>query len=206
MEKKRILLGVTGSIAAVLTGKMVKALREVGEVRVVFTDRGRWFIDNNEKAEAELAEQIPEVSAEYSGGHIGIFNEDDEWPYGLFEPHEDKIMHIELREWADCLVIAPLTANTLAKIVHGFCDNLLTSVVRAWDHQYPIVVAPAMNTKMWENRPTVDQIYELRTMRRFHVVYPVEKCLACGEKGMGAMAPISEIVRTVRDVISQVGV
>jgi phosphopantothenoylcysteine synthetase/decarboxylase len=204
MAEKRILLGVTGSVAAVLTGKMVKALRELGEVRVIFTDRGRWFIDSNEKAGEEFEEQIPQVRDEYSGKHIGVYSDHDEWPE-LFEPKEDPIEHIELREWANCLVIAPLTANTLAKMHHGLCDNLLTSVVRAWDHQYPIVLAPAMNTKMWWNKPTPEQIYEMK-LRGCIVVDPVEKDLACGETGMGAMAPISEIMREVRAAISRVGV
>lgn len=61
----------------------------------------------------------------------------------------DPVLHIELRRWADVLVLAPLSANTMAKVAHGLCDNLLTSVVRAWDYAKPMIVAPAMNTYMW---------------------------------------------------------
>lgn len=70
-------------------------------------------------------------------------------------------MHIELRKWADCLLIAPLSANTMAKISNGLCDNLLTNVARAWDYNKPMILAPAMNTMMYENPITKKQITKL---------------------------------------------
>ena len=103
----------------------------------------------------------------------------------------DPILHIELRRWADCLVIAPLSANTLAKLAQGFCDNLLTCVVRplslqnyqlchltycgissassclqvrAWDFDRPLIVAPAMNTFMWESPFTAAHLAVLRKL------------------------------------------
>jgi phosphopantothenoylcysteine decarboxylase len=170
-----ILLGVTGSVAATLTVKIFKALQQLGEVRVVATKCGEQFLRNEDKL------QIGEV-----------YLEEDEWPDFYWEK-DDPIMHIELRKWASALVIAPLSANTLAKMVHGICDNLLTSVFRAWDHQRPIIVAPAMNSIMWENCPTG---YQIETLKNWgiQVVPPQSKILACGDEGVGAMADISKIV------------
>jgi phosphopantothenoylcysteine decarboxylase len=192
---KKILLGVTGSVAAVLTGKIFAALCEVGEVRLVFTEKGRWFVDHNAKAKQDFDEQFPleGFGERHSSKGDIFFEEDNEWP-NAYEK-DDPILHIELRKWADILVIAPLSANTLAKVTHGICDNLLTSVVRAWDSQKPVVIAPAMNTCMWTNPLTQKQLVELM-MRQWSVVQPVEKELACGDTGIGAMARIEDIVAT----------
>ena len=108
------------------------------------------------------------------------------------------IPHIELRKWADQLVIAPLSANTLAKLAHGMCDNLLTSVVRAWDRTKPIVIAPAMNTHMWDHPATTEHLAALqRWYPHLTIVDPVAKRLACGDDGLGALAPIDAIVAAV---------
>lgn len=71
------------------------------------------------------------------------------------------MLHIELRKWADCFLIAPLSANTMAKIVNGLCDNLLTNVARAWDYKKLMILAPAMNTMMYDNPITGKQIKKL---------------------------------------------
>ncbi len=109
----------------------------------------------------------------------------------------DPVLHIELRNWADVLVIAPLDANTLAKLAAGLCDNLLTCVVRAWDISRPIVVCPAMNTHMYTHPHTAAHLAVIRQLG-MHVVSPVVKALACGDVGMGAMAPIETIVEAVQ--------
>jgi phosphopantothenoylcysteine decarboxylase len=184
-----IILGVSGSVAAVLTGKLAKALMEFGEVRVVFTEKGYWFIEHNKKAKKEWQEAL-EAGAQK-------FVDDLEWP--VHYEVGDEILHIELRKWADCMVLAPMSANTMAKIRYGLCDNLLTCVARAWDFKRnghffkPFIIAPAMNTQMWNNDPTNDHICELAG-RGVRIVTPVEKELACGETGIGAMAPIEEIM------------
>ena len=185
MERK-ILLGVTGSVAAVLAAKLIKGLQELGEVRVVFTDSGKYFVDHDIKAQQAF---------HAIAGSLDFYTDEDEWTniYAVGDP----IKHIELRKWADVLVLAPLSANTLAKVTHGICDNLLTSVVRAWDDSKPVVVAPSMNTMMWDNDITKKQINDL-VVRRWTVVDPVEKTLACGDTGVGAMAPISSIVNGVK--------
>lgn len=104
----------------------------------------------------------------------------------------DPIDHIELRKWASCLVVAPLSANTMAKMTYGLCDNLLTNVYRAWDFTKPVIVAPAMNTFMWDNPITHEQIQTLR-QRGLIIVPPVAKRLACGDVGVGAMASVEDI-------------
>lgn len=188
---RNILLGVTGSVAAVLTGKLVRALKEVGDVRVIFTECGKYFVEKNAKGEREFRD-LQETSVLRQED---VMDESHEWPevYMIGDP----VAHIELRKWASCLVIAPLSANTLAKINYGLCDNLLTSVYRAWDWTRPIILAPAMNTMMWENDPTKEHIYGCRR-RGCRIVGPVRKTLACNDEGMGAMAPIDEIVKEVK--------
>lgn len=108
---------------------------------------------------------------------------------------------LQLAKWADVLVIAPLSANTLAKLASGICDNLLTCVVRAWPPAKPVVLAPAMNTVMWQHRFTTKHLGELRALG-WHVVPPVEKKLACGDVGVGALAAPAAIVEAVAAMLS----
>ena len=177
----RVLLGVTGSVAAVKAGELVKALEKRGaKVRVVTTAAGARFLD---RAQASGYQSIPE--------DVEIFTDEQEWTScTVGEP----VLHIELRKWADVLCVAPLSANSLAKMAGGLCDNLLTCVFRAWELKQksydlgkPVVVAPAMNTLMWRSRFTA---LHLRTLRQLSVsvVPPVSKRLACGDVGKGAMA------------------
>ncbi|KAL8537684.1 hypothetical protein ACS0TY_012718 [Phlomoides rotata] len=107
----------------------------------------------------------------------------------------DNVFHIELRKWADIMVIAPLSANTLAKIAGGLCDNLLTCIVRAWDYSKPLFIAPAMNTLMWDNPFTERHLVVLDDLG-MSLIPPVKKRLACGDYGNGAMAEPSLIYST----------
>ena len=132
------------------------------------------------------------------------------------------MLHIELRKWADILVIAPLSANTLAKVSNGLSDNLLSCVVRAWDFKHrPMLLVPAMNTLMYEHPLTERQ---LRTFIETHMIVegrcsnkdkkliegsyssirvlnPASKLLACGDEGRGALPPVSSIVKHVEDML-----
>ena len=114
----------------------------------------------------------------------------------MFKTRGDPVLHIELRKWADVLLIAPLDANTLAKLAHGLCDNLLTCIVRAWDGRKPLIVAPAMNTLMYEHPFTQQHLNILRHLQ-YTVVDPVSKPLACGDVGVGAMAAVDALVDAV---------
>jgi hypothetical protein len=179
-----ILLGITGSVAATLTVKLALALQQIGDVKIVFTKWGDWFI-------------TPEDRSQLQEANIPYYRDEDEWSQNWKK--DDPVLHIELRKWASCLVIAPLSANTLAKMANGLCDNLLTSVFRAWDHCRPVIVAPAMNTLMWQNHPTTAHINTLRRDFSIKVIPPISKTLACGDVGEGAMAQISDIVRATQD-------
>lgn len=179
---KKILLGVTGSVAAVLTEKLVFVLGSLDyKIQIVATKPALYFFD-------------------WQNSRAPVWLDEHEWPPGIYHK-DDPIKHIELRDWADLLLIAPLSANTLGKMANGICDNLLTSVVRAWDPKKPIVAAPAMNTKMWEHPATALHLDLLANWHKFSVVPPVEKVLACGDKGVGAMAQLIDIVSAVNTAL-----
>src|SRR5262249_27818757 len=133
-------------------------------------------------------------------------------------------LHIELRKWADLFAIAPLDANTLAKLANGLSDNCLTCVWRAWDPARPVVLAPAMNTLMWLHPLTGRRLRQLAAdlggaavpaglgldgvgawanahCPRLRVVGPQSKRLACGDVGAGAMADVAEVMAAVDDLV-----
>uniref|UniRef100_A0A3P9D7J9 Phosphopantothenoylcysteine decarboxylase n=1 Tax=Maylandia zebra TaxID=106582 RepID=A0A3P9D7J9_9CICH len=121
---------------------------------------------------------------------------------GLWKQRSDPVLHIELRRWADLLVIAPLDANSLGKIASGICDNLLTCVVRAWDTSRPLLFCPAMNTAMWLHPITAQQVSRLKEFG--YVEIPcVAKKLVCGDEGKGAMAEVSTIVSLVKEYLQK---
>jgi len=109
----------------------------------------------------------------------------------------DPILHIELRRWADIVLIAPCSANTLAKIATGVCDNLVTSLLRALAPTTPTYVYPAMNTSMYEHPLTALHVRTIKEVIGYHVVVPISKSLACGDVGVGAMVEWRDIVSTV---------
>jgi phosphopantothenoylcysteine decarboxylase len=208
-----VLLGVTGSVAAVKTPALFDAFSAAGHaVKVVATDAATYFFDS-----APLrAEQALILDA-------------DEWPGradGRRYERGDAVAHIELRKWADIFVVAPLDANTLAKLAVGLCDNCLTCVWRAWDASRPAVLAPAMNTLMWQHPFTrrhlralaadagaghipahladdalLQQINDRSPTLR--VVGPVTKTLACGDTGVGAMAEVADVVAVAQAMLAR---
>ncbi|OCB87739.1 flavo protein [Sanghuangporus baumii] len=109
----------------------------------------------------------------------------------------DPILHIELRRWADVVLIAPCSANTLAKMAGGLCDNLATSVLRALAPTTPTYVFPAMNTLMYEHPLTTEHLRIVRDVLHYEVVGPIGKNLACGDIGLGAMTEWKDIVNIV---------
>lgn len=169
-----VLLGVTGSIAAKLTPKLEMALEEKGHtVKTVLTNSAMKFT--------------------YSTNTW--YEDEDEWDY---YKKENKVLHIDLVNWSDVLVIAPCTANTLSKIHSGICDNLLTCCVRAWDWEKKIIIAPAMNTGMYNKSNTEYHRRILTTWGNgFTWIPPQVKTLYCGDTGIGAMANIEDIVNRI---------
>lgn len=179
MTRPKILLGVTGSVAAKLTPRVAKALQEIGDVKIIATKPSLYFWKRDD------------VSAE-------VWTDEMEW-VGDGYVKDQEIPHIALGDWADILVVAPLTANTLAKMALGFSDNLLTCLYTAWPVEKPIVIAPAMNTRMWNNETVGGHIAKLHKGPTRHLVAsPVRKRLACGTTGVGAMADIDDIVKAVK--------
>ncbi len=178
----KILLGVTGSVAAFKAAELVKTLIAAGhEIQVVMTDKAMKFC-NPWKIPAD----------------VRVWVDKDEWQDD-YKVHESPVLHIELREWADIFLIAPLSANTLAKLANGLADNLLTCVARAWDRKKPFIIAPAMNTEMWLHPATDEHLGRLKRwmMQKFILIHPVVKMLACGTEGVGAMAEVETIVEAV---------
>ncbi|KAJ7564438.1 hypothetical protein O6H91_02G017600 [Diphasiastrum complanatum] len=177
-RKPRIVLAASGSVAAIKFGILAESLSEWADVKAVVTTPAMHFID---KA------TFP--------AHVKLYSEEDEW--SGWKKLGDTVLHIELRKWADALLIAPLSANTLAKIAGGICDNLLTSVVRAWDFSKPVFVAPSMNTFMWDSPFTVRHLTAIEELGVI-IISPTSKKLACGDIGVGAMAEVSIIDSIVR--------
>ncbi|CAI5664114.1 phosphopantothenoylcysteine decarboxylase [Oreochromis niloticus] len=178
-----VLVGVTGSVAALKLPLLVSQLLELSrvDVRVVTTEHAKHFYN----------------PAEVS---VKIYSDKDEWE--LWKQRSDPVLHIELRRWADLLVIAPLDANTLGKIASGICDNLLTCVVRAWDTSRPLLFCPAMNTAMWLHPITAQQVSKLKEFG--YVEIPcIAKKLVCGDEGKGAMAEVSTIVSLVKEYLQK---
>jgi phosphopantothenoylcysteine decarboxylase len=208
-----VLLGVTGSVAAIRTPALYEELKRDGHcVKVVATQAALYFFDPStlDPQDPNRPERNPAV----------VVLDEDEWPgrsAGQRYQRDDPVVHIELRRWADVLLIAPLDANTLAKLANGLADNCLTCVWRAWDPDRPVVLAPAMNTLMWEHPLTARHLRQLtaeiapadldldqlvvwinQTCPRLRLVPPQSKRLACGDVGVGALADVPAIVAAVQ--------
>ncbi|KFO94745.1 Phosphopantothenoylcysteine decarboxylase [Buceros rhinoceros silvestris] len=167
---RRVVVGVTGSVAALKLPLLVDELLKIPglEVKVVTTERAKHFYNPQE---------IP----------VTLYSDEDEW---------------RLRRWADLMLVAPLDANTLAKLANGICDNLLTCVIRAWDLSKPLLFCPAMNTAMWEHPITARQVEQLKGFGYTEIPCVVKK-LVCGDEGRGAMAEVWTIVESVKRVFEE---
>ncbi|XP_015426513.1 PREDICTED: phosphopantothenoylcysteine decarboxylase isoform X3 [Myotis davidii] len=131
------------------------------EVAVVTTERAKHFYS---------PQDIP----------VTLYSDADEWE--MWKCRSDPVLHIDLRRWADLMLVAPLDANTLGKVASGICDNLLTCVIRAWDRGKPLLFCPAMNTAMWEHPLTSQQVGQLQAFGYIEIPC-VAKKLVCGDQG-----------------------
>ena len=197
-----VILGMTGSVASIKARELITKLAflappRLPSLKVVATKAAKHFFNWEELNEFWF--------------HHAVEFHSDEEEWRDWKKVGDPVLHIELRRWADILVIAPCSANTLAKLANGLCDDLLSCIVRAWDFKDPtklLVIAPAMNTMMWESPFTqkhLETLVELGggTMddqKRVQIIGPVEKTLACGDVGNGAMASPEDIARLVRRI------
>ncbi len=172
LQDKNIVIGITGGIAAYKIPELVRRLKDKGaNVRVVMTNGAKAFI-------TQLTLQA------VSGNRVSD---------NLLDSEAELAMgHIELAKWADLLIIAPATANTIAKISQGLADDLLTTLVLAT--AAPIAVVPAMNQQMWHNTATQDNIALLQK-RAISIWGPAQGEQACGDVGFGRMIEVEEIVQ-----------
>ncbi len=179
---RRILLGVTGGIAAYKSPDLVRRLRESGaEVRVVMTAGAEAFL-------------TPLTLQAVSGTPVRTSLLDAEAEAGMD--------HIELARWPDSIVIAPATADFMARLAHGLADDLLATLCLATDR--PIVLAPAMNRLMWSNPATRDNARTLES-RNIRLLGPGEGSQACGETGPGRMLEPLDILRALEEQCSASG-
>lgn len=164
LSGRRVLLGVSGGIAAYKSPDLVRRLRDVGAtVRVVMTQGAHAF--------------ITPLSLQAVSGHPV---HDD-----LLDPAAEAAMgHIELAKWAEVILVAPASANTLARLAHGFADDLLSTLCLATTA--PIMVAPAMNQQMWAATAVQDNLRRLAALG-IHIIEPASGSQACGDVGAGRM-------------------
>ncbi|MFT7465233.1 MAG: phosphopantothenoylcysteine decarboxylase/phosphopantothenate--cysteine ligase [Pseudohongiellaceae bacterium] len=177
----KVLLGVTGCIAAYKACEVVRRLGDSGhEVQVILTESATRFVT---PLSFSVLSGRPAATSLWGG--------------------DGQIDHIRLARWPDLVLLAPLTANTMARLAHGMADDLLTTVVLATEAHVPMVLAPAMNTAMWENPWVKANLDGLMSSDRCHLVAPVAKTLACGEEGVGGLASELAIVAAVDQLVDR---
>lgn len=176
---KHVVLGVTGGIAAYKACDLVSRLKKQGaEVRVVMTQHATEFV-------------APLTFETLSNNPVHTSSFDKTWHIG----------HIALQKWADILVVAPATANILAKARMGLADDLLSTTIAA--HVGPVLYAPAMNTAMWKNPANLENVDVLRR-RGAHFVGPESGKLACGDDDIGRMSEPADIISAIDRLLNPV--
>lgn len=182
LNHRHILLGVTGGIAAYKVVDLAGKLKAAGaKVRTIMTESACRFVGPKS---FEAVTQSAVYTTMWS------------------TPQDFKIDHIDLADWADIVVVAPATANMIAKVAHGICDDLLsTTLCACWTT--PTIFAPAMNNHMWTN-PTTQANVETLKNRGFHMIGPEEGRLACGTSGPGRMSEPQDIINAIEKIASNI--
>lgn len=177
-DKRRcVLLCVTGCIAAYKSCEITRLLQKAGfRVKVLMTEHATRFVG-------------PTTFRALTGEKVAI---------GLFDDPEDPIHHISLAQEANLVLVAPATANILAKMASGIADDLMSTTLLAT--RAPVLVAPAMNTAMWEAAATQENVATLRS-RGVRFVLPVDGRLACGDCGSGKLAPVEVIAEEASSLL-----
>ncbi|MEW6145061.1 MAG: bifunctional phosphopantothenoylcysteine decarboxylase/phosphopantothenate--cysteine ligase CoaBC [Thermodesulfobacteriota bacterium] len=179
VKNKKIILGVTGGIAAYKSCELVRSLvREEASVQVIMTQNAMEFV-------------TPLTLQTLSGNRVATKTFDLGW--------ESEIGHISLADSADIIVVAPATASFIGKIASGIADTLLTNVILAT--LSPVILCPAMNVNMYSNRVVQENLEKLRE-RGFIIVEPAEGSLACGWEGKGRLPEISDIVNEIEKTLT----
>lgn len=180
LQDKKIVLGISGGIAAYKTPELVRRLKDYGaEVRVVMTDGAKAFI-------------TPLTLQAVSGNHVSD---------SLLDSQAELAMgHIELAKWADLIIIAPATADIIARIAAGMANDLLSTLCLATSA--PVAIAPAMNQQMWHAKATQANIDTL-TQRSLYVWGPGAGEQACGDVGLGRMLEANELAALTSDFFAE---
>ena len=207
MERKNLLLGLTGSVASIKLDELINSLQTKLNVNicVIPTANALHFVSYRDMfINKTLNERLDNLKLNNQSESKLVFGFTDQDEWSSWSKRNDPVLHIELRKWAHLILIAPLDANTLAKLSNGLCDNLLTCVLRAWDleniQNRPVVVCPAMNTCMYKHPLTRIQLDILTNQFGFKLVDSIEKKLICGDSGIGAMANIDTIVQFISNL------
>lgn len=180
-KNKKILIGITGGIAAYKICSLINSLKKEGyEIKVIMTEAATKFV-------TPLTFQTFTNNPVY----LDLFNVID----------KTKVEHIDLADWCDVFVLAPATANSISKIALGIADNLLTTVIIALPTKTPVIIAPAMNVHMWENLIVQKNISELKKYKNKYIfVEPQEGMLACGYEGKGKLAKTEDIIKAIKKI------
>lgn len=177
---KTIVLAVSGSISAYKAADLSNQLTKLGyQVHVLMTEAATQFI-------TPLTLQVLSKKAV----HLDVMKEDD----------PKVVNHIELAKQADLFVVAPASANTIAKLAHGIADNIVTATALALPTDIPKLIAPAMNTKMYDNPLTQRNLQNLQEVG-YQEIEPHSSMLACGDVGRGALAGLDAIIQKIQDTI-----
>lgn len=170
---KHILIGISGGIAAYKIPELIRLLVKDGaEVRVATTRNALQF--------------VTETTLQTLCGH-SVYSD----VFAAINEHATE--HISLPEWCDAMIVAPATANVLAKMAAGIADDALTTTICSCVARKPMIIAPAMNDKMWENPATQKAIETIRSWENIRVIEPAEGPLACGTVGKGRMPEVEEL-------------
>lgn len=174
---KNIVLGVSGGIAAYKTVDLVSQIKKLGaEVNVVLTENAKQFV-------APLSLEVMSKNKIHCGQYDSSWTE-----------------HIRLADAADLVLVAPATANCIAKMASGLSDNLLLDLLLAT--RAPVMIAPAMNTNMWQHPSVVKNIHQLKTFS-YHVLPPDSGLLACGHEGEGRLPENQTIIEAAAEILAE---
>ena len=173
LQGKHILVGISGGIAAYKIPELIRGLVKAGaEVRVATTRHALEF--------------VTELTLQTVSGHP-VYSD----VFAAINAHATE--HISLPEWCDAMIVAPATANVVAKMAAGIADDALTTTICSCVARKPILIAPAMNDKMWENPATQHAVETIRSWQNVRVIEPAEGPLACGVVGKGRMPEAEEL-------------
>ena len=175
-------LAITGSIASYKAADLVSSLKKQGHsVSVLMT-----------KAATDFIQPLTLQVLSQNLVHLDVMQ----------EPYPDQVNHIERGKETDLFIVAPATANTIAKLAHGFADNMVTSTALALPDNIPKLLAPAMNTKMYNHPATQTNLKTLESYG-YGIISPKESLLACGDFGSGALADLEIIIERIKETLNE---